>query len=322
MRGVERLRAVENNLLPLVLVAAVTGLLVPDVGVALSGLVTPLLALLMLAVAMTFDLATLRRVLRRPGVQALATGLVYGPMSLAGYALGRLAFGTGSFGLGFALVGTLPTDVSSPLLVYIARGNVALATVLNAVNTALAPILVPALFLLYTGVELDVPVGALMGQLAATVVIPTVAGVAIRTRWASRVEPVEPALSATASSAYLLLVLAVVGPSAEEILARPGMIAAAGGVALALNVFGYLLGWATTPLLSRTADRTAMLFTTSKKEFSIAAVVVFASGLPEEVALPSVVFAVVQMITSPLVAKAVARRAPACDLDHRARGGR
>lgn len=132
------MRVIENNLLPLVLVAAGVGLLVPNVGVALSGLVTPLLALLMLAVAMTFDLDTLRRVLRRPGVQALATGLVYGPMSLAGYTLGRIAFGTGPFGLGFALVGALPTDVSSPLLVYIARGNVALATVLNAINTAVA----------------------------------------------------------------------------------------------------------------------------------------------------------------------------------------
>jgi bile acid:Na+ symporter, BASS family len=309
---VERLRVVENNLLPLVLVTAVGGLLLPAAGTAISGLVTPLLALLMLAVAMTFDVATLRRVLVRPGVQVLASGLVYGPMSLAGFALGRLVFGSGSFGLGFALVGVLPTDVSSPLLVYIARGNVALATVLNAVNTALAPVLVPALFLLYTGVELEVPVLALVGSLAATVLVPTAAGVAIRTRWAARVEPAEPVLSATASIAYLLLVLAVVGPNAEQILARPGASATAVGVALALNVLGYLVAWSTWPLLAAPADRIAMLFTTSKKEFSIAAVVVFASGLPPEVAVPSVVFAVVQMTTSPLVARVIARRSSAC----------
>ncbi len=289
------------------LVAAAAGLLLPGIGVVLSGLVTPLLAVLMLAVAMTFDLSTLRRVLKRPGLQALATGLVYGPMSLAGYLLGRLVFGTSSFGLGFALVGTLPTDVSSPLLVYIARGNVALATVLNAINTALAPVLVPTLFLAYTGIELDVPVVALMGELAITVIVPTIAGVAIRTCWASRIEPAEPVLSATASSAYLLLVVAVVGPNAETILGRPGTIAAATGVALALNIFGYLLAWSSKPLLAARADRTAMLFTTSKKEFSIAAFVVFASGLPADVVVPSVVFAVVQMVTSPLVARSVAR---------------
>jgi bile acid:Na+ symporter, BASS family len=306
---IERLRAIENNLTPLVVVAAAAGLFAPSVGVALSSAVTPLLALLMLCVSLTFDLATLRTVLARPGVQALATGLVYGPMSLAGWLIGRIVFGTAPFGLGFALVGALPTDVSSPLLVLIARGNVALATVFNAVNTALAPVLVPALFLAYTGVDLDVPVLPVIGELALTVLVPTSVGVAIRTWRPARVEPAEPVLSATASTAYLLLVVAVVGPNATAILDQPATMLLVAAAALGLNVFGYLLGWAAGPLLADRADRSAMLFTVSKKEFSIAAVIVFASGLPEQVALPAVVYAVVQMLTSPLVARALARRA-------------
>jgi bile acid:Na+ symporter, BASS family len=52
-----------------------------------------------------------------------------------------------------------------------------------------------------------------------------------------------------------------------------------------------------------------MLFTVSKKEFSIAALVVVASGLPPQVALPGAVYAVVQMLTSPVVARVLARRA-------------
>lgn len=308
-RSIERLRIIEDSLTPLVVVAAALGLLVPGVGVALSTLVTPLLALLMLAVSLTFDVGTLRKVLARPGIQALATGLVYGPMSLAGFAVGRVVFGTGPFAVGFALVGALPTDVSSPLLVLIARGNVALATVLNAVNTALAPVVVPAVFLLYTGVELDVPVAPLIGELALTVLVPTIVGVAIRTWRPARIEPIEPALSAAGALTYLLLVLAVVGPNAGSILDQPGMVLLAVLAALVLNAFGYLLGWATKPLLDDAADLSAMVFTVSKKEFSIAAFMVFASGLPSEIALPAVVYAVVQMLTSPLVARALARRA-------------
>jgi bile acid:Na+ symporter, BASS family len=306
---IERLRVVERNLLPLVLVAALVGLAAPAAGVALAGAVTPLLALLMLAVSMTFDLATLRTMLARPGMQALATVLVYGPMSLVGFALGHLVFGSGPLGLGMVLVGVLPTDVSSPLLVLIARGNVALATVFNAVNTALAPILVPALFLVYTGVELDLPAARLMLELAATVLAPTVLGVALRTRFPRRIQPLEPALSAAASLAYLALVLAVVGPNAEAILAAPLIIAGVAAVALALNGAGYALAAATTPLVPARADRAALLFTVSKKEFSIAAFVVFTSGLPADVALPAVVYAVIQMLTSPLVARRLARSA-------------
>lgn len=304
----ERLRVIERHLLPLVLATTVLGLGVPGVGQALSGAITPLLALLMLCVSLTFDWRALRAVLARPGVQAVATGLVYGPMSLAGFAIGRLFFGQGPLGLGLTLVGTLPTDVSSPLLVWIARGNVALATVLNAVNTALAPFLVPALFLMLTGIELEVPVGALVGELALTVLAPTALGVTVRTLAPWRVAPVEPALSAVSSISYLALLLAVVGPNAEAVVDAPLQMMVLASAVLVLNVVGYGLGLAARPLLPERGDRVAMLFTVSKKEFSIAAFVVFASGLPADVALPAAVYAVVQMLTSPVVAAVVKRR--------------
>lgn len=305
---IERLRVIENNLAPLVVVVAIAGVALPAVGIALSALVAPLLALLLLCVSMTFDLTMLRRVLDRPGVQVLATVLVYGPMSLAGFLLGAAVFGDGPLGLGFALVGALPTDVSSPLLVLIARGNVALATVLNAVNTALAPFLVPALFLFYTGVELEVPIVPLIGELAAVVLVPTAVGVTLRTWQPARVQVIEPGLSATSSLAYLLLALAVVGPNAAAIVERPATVVVVAAVALALNAVGYLLGWAATPLLRSVGDRSALLFTVAKKEFSIAALVVAAAGLPGEVALPAVVYAIVQMVISPGVARMLAHR--------------
>ena len=303
-----RLRVIERNLLPLVLVTTAVGLAAPGAGQVLSGAITPLLALLMLCVALTFDMAALRAVLRRPGVQALATGLVYGPMSAAGFVLARLMFGHSALGLGVTLVGVLPTDVSSPLLVWIARGNVALATVLNAVNTALAPLLVPVLFLSLTGVELDMPVVALVAELALTVLVPTLVGVGLRTRFPRRVEPLEPVLSAGSSLSYLLLLLAVVGPNAEAILSAPGQMLLVTAAALALNGLGYAFALLAGPLLPAREDRVAMLFTVSKKEFSIAAFVVATSGLPTEVALPAAVYAVVQMITSPLVAGVVRKR--------------
>jgi bile acid:Na+ symporter, BASS family len=299
---------VENNLVVLVLATGAFGLAMPRIGEAVSGAVTPLLALLMFAVSLTFDAATLRAVLRRPGVQALATMLVYGPMSLAGALIAGAVFGSGPLWLGMILLGTLPTDVSSPLLVWIARGNVALATVCNAINTALAPLLVPVLFLAYTGVELDVPVVDLVVELALIVLLPTVAGVAVRTWQSARVARIEPVLSATGSLTYLALLLAVIGPNADRILAAPGTMLLIAAAALALNATGYLLAFATRSVLASRVDRTAMLFTVSKKEFSIAAFVVFASGLPAEVALPAVVYAVVQMLTSPAVAHALARR--------------
>lgn len=85
----ERLRVIERNLLPLVVLSTVVGLAAPGPASALQPVVAPLLALLMLCVSLTFDLSMVWRVLRRPGLAALATALVYGPMSLVALLLAR-----------------------------------------------------------------------------------------------------------------------------------------------------------------------------------------------------------------------------------------
>jgi len=306
---VERLRWIEQNLVLLVVTTAALGLAVPALGMSIAGIVTPLFAVLMLAVSLTFDVHDLRLVIRRPGLQVVATALVYLPMGLVGALLGRVLFGAATpFGLGQTLVGVLPTDISSPLLVLIARGNVALATVLNAVNTALAPLLVPLLFIQLTGVELTVPVTELMLELLIVIVIPTVLGVSLRTRFATRLAPAEPLLSATGSVAYLLLLLAVLGPNAETILTSGWDIVLLIAGAMLLNLVGYAIGATVRPWIRDEADRIAFLFTVSKKEFSIAAVVVVSSELPAEVAVPAVMTAIVQMITSPLAARWLSAR--------------
>lgn len=306
----ERLRVVERNLLLLVVLATAAGLVLPEIGKAIAGGLTPLFALLMLSVSLTFDVHDLQVAVRRPGLQVTAVTLVYIPMGLVGALLGRGLFGASTpYGLGQALVGVLPTDISSPLLVFIARGNVALATVLNAINTALAPLLVPLLFIALTGVELNVPVLELMIELLGVILVPTIAGVWIRTAFASTVAPAEPLFSATGSIVYLLLLLAVLGPNAETIIDSGGEILLLVTGATLLNLAGYAIGATVRPWVRNEADRIAFLFTVSKKEFSIAAIVVASSGLPAEVAIPAAVTAVVQMITSPLAARWLSIRA-------------
>ncbi|MTV27945.1 hypothetical protein FTX61_21390, partial [Nitriliruptoraceae bacterium ZYF776] len=133
--------------------------------------------------------------------------------------------------------------------------------------------------------------------------------VAIRSWQPRRIARIEPVLSATGALSYLALLLAVIGPNAEAIIDAPATMLLLAAAGLALNVSGYGLAFAARPLLAERGDRVAMLFTVSKKEFSIAAMVVFSSGLPADVALPAVIYAIVQMITSPAVASRVARSA-------------
>jgi len=305
---VRRLKILEENLLWFVLGTSVLGLVFPPLGEALFPAVGSMLAALMFFISLTFDASAVKRVLKRPGWQVLATFLVYGPMALAGALIGRLFFGSGNLAIGQALVGALPTDVSAPLLVLLGRGNVALAAVLNAVNTALAPFVVAPLFLLLTGVRLEVPLAELMMELALIILAPLVAGVFLRSRFPEKVMSFDPLYSFGSSLAYLLLLLAVVGPNAETILEYGAYGVVIFAAQLALNLVGYALGGAAGLLASERQTRVALLFTVSKKEFSIAAAVVAASGLPEEVLIPAVFYAVAQMTTSPLAVRLLNRR--------------
>lgn len=305
-----RLKVLEENLLWFVLGATALGLVLPALGEALYPLVGPLLALLMFFVSLTFDASDIKRVLKRPSWQVLATFLVYGPMALAGALIGRLFFGSfaaSPLAVGQALVGALPTDVSAPLLVLLGRGNVALAAVLNAVNTALAPFVVPPLLLLLTGIRFEVPLAELMLELALIILVPLAAGVFLRSRFPRAVSGLDPLYSFGSSLTYLLLLLAVVGPNAGTILDYGLYALVILAAQLALNLTGYALGSSTKCLTDSRETQIAFLFTVSKKEFSIAAAVVVASGLPEEVLIPAVIFAVVQMLTSPLAVRLLNR---------------
>ncbi|MTV29014.1 bile acid:sodium symporter family protein, partial [Nitriliruptoraceae bacterium ZYF776] len=134
-------------------------------------------------------------------------------------------------------------------------------------------------------------------ELVLIVVVPTVIGVWLRTRFlegVSRFDFVWPALG---SVLYLALLLAVVGPNAETILGYGWYALVIALAALALNLFGYAVGMTARIFTKDRGELIAYLFTCSKKEFSIAAAFVAASGLPSEIAVPAAFFAVIQMIT-------------------------
>ena len=298
---------VEAHLVWFVMFVAGVGLLFPATGIMLKFAIGPLLALLMLIISLTFDAHAVRIVFRKPSRQLLALGLVYGPMSIAGWLTGRLFFGSGPLAAGQTLLGTLPTDVSSPLLVLMAKGNVALAAVFNAVNTALCPFIVPFLFLWLTGLQLDVPLGSIILELTLIVLLPTVIGVSLRTRFSAFFARHDSAYAGIGSILYLLILLAVVGPNATTIIGYGWYAFVIAGAALCLNLIGYLVGMSSRLLTSDRKEVITYLFTVSKKEFSIAAAFVAASGLPSEIAIPAAFFAVIQMITSPIAAKILAR---------------
>jgi BASS family bile acid:Na+ symporter len=303
----EKLQVVENNLLPLVIVTTFIALFLPEMGDILKVTVSPMLALLMFFISLTFDFSELKEAMKKPGLLLLTILLVFLPMAVIGLGIGTLFF-TGDLVIGQTIVGSLPTDVSAPLLVYLGKGNVALASLMNGIVTGLSPFILPPLLLFLTGIEFQIPVQSMIIELTLIIIVPLFLGVLIRTKF-SLIKTYEPVYSFSSSLLYLGLLFVVVADSSETILSYSiGMILLLFIAQLLLNGAGYLIGWLTKPVNKSAEDLIAVLFTVSKKEFSIAAAIVYTAGLPEVMLIPATFYAVLQMITSPLVVKILNRR--------------
>lgn len=310
-------RWLERRLLLGVLVTTGAGLALPPLGNVLLPAVPPLLAALMLVISLTFDWRAVRAAVTKPLVMLLTVVLVFGPMSLLGYGLGRGLYVDGHLAAGQALVGALPTDVSAPMLVLLARGNVALAAVLNTLVTGLSPFLVPPLFLGLTGITLEVPLVQVIVELAALILVPTMVGVTLRSRHPDLVSRWDDAYPGMSALIYLLLLLAVVAGNAGTLLGLGATALLLVLGQLVLNLAGYALAGLCVPWIRKRGERVALLFTVSKKEFSIAAAFVVTSQLPDVVAIPAVFYAVVQMITSPLAVRLLHRIWPVTERGER-----
>ena len=305
-------RLLERMFFPILVLVVCAGLIVPAPGRALGGLVIPLFTAMMFAVSLTFHVDDVRRVVREPLPLALAALLVFVPLPLVARAVAPALFGPGALALGFILLAALPTDISAPLFTAIGGGTTALTAVINAVVTALSPVVLPIWFLALTGLRLEVPVATLVLELVVVVIAPTVLGVGVRTRWPD-VGALDALWQAAAAAVYLLLVGIVVSQDARHLDGLP-LLLTAGVVAgvLAVNLAGYALGllpWLFSP--RRAGDRLAYALAVGEKEFSIAVAVVYAAGLDRALLVPAVVAAVVQVVTATLLAR-LARR-------HRAR---
>jgi BASS family bile acid:Na+ symporter len=302
MMKLEKLQVVENNLLPLVIVTTFVALFLPAMGEILKVTVSPMLALLMFFISLTYDYTELKEAMKKPKILFVSVLLVFIPMSLIGLGIGKLLFNE-ELAVGQTLVGSLPTDVSAPLLVYLGKGNVALASLMNGVVTGLSPLILPPLLLFLTGIEFQIPIIEMMIQLILIIVVPMTLGVLARTKL-SFVSKYETIYSFSSSLLYLALLFVVVADSAETILSFSiVMILLLFTAQLVLNMSGYFIALLTKPIVKNKKDLVAVLFTVSKKEFSIAAAIVYTAGLPETMLIPAVFYAVLQMITSPLVVR-------------------
>ncbi len=199
-----------------------------------------LLMLVMFGMGATLTFADFRRVLLRPAPVLAGIGLHYLVMPLAAFLLARLLAMPPELTAGMILVGSVASGTSSTVMVYLSRGDVALAVTIGALSTLVGVVATPLLTWLYVGDAVPVNVMGMLLSILQIVVLPVTLGLLLNHFARPVVRAVEPALPLISILAILTIISAVVAGSAGSI-ASVGLVVLVG--VILHNAIGLLGGY-------------------------------------------------------------------------------
>lgn len=223
------------------LLASLLALWEPALFTWFSGpLITAGLAVIMLGMGLTLEPADFGRVVSDRRLVVLGAVLQYTVMPLAGWGIARLFELPTPFAVGLILVACCPGGTASNVVTFLARADVPLSVAMTAASTLLAALMTPSLTALLASSRIDVPAAGLFQSTAQVVVLPVVAGLAMR-RWAPRLtSAILPAAPLVAVLMITLIVASIIGAGRDEILAAGLRLVAA---VFLLHSVGFAVGY-------------------------------------------------------------------------------
>jgi BASS family bile acid:Na+ symporter len=202
-----------------------------------------LLQIAMFGMGATLTIEDFRRVLRMPKAVFIGAVLQFSVMPFLGWGLSRLLGLPAELTLGMVLLGASPGGISSNVITYLAKGNVALSVSMTAVSTLLAPIMTPLMVYVYARETVEVDYFKMFLSILNTVVVPVALGlIANGLMKRFRIDPMRSEkFLALVSMVAICGICGLIAAKSQSQIVKVGMVLLV-GVTLH-NLLGYLLGY-------------------------------------------------------------------------------
>ncbi len=240
MKSLEKFGAfVSKNMALIVVICSAVALIWPASFKWAAPQITTLLGIAMFGMGMTLKVEDFREIFRRPRDVLIGVLAQFTIMPLLAYGLAT-AFGLpAELAAGMIIVGTCPGGMSSNVMTFLARGDLALSVSMTMVSTLLAPFITPLLTWALAGAWVDVSLAAMMMSIVKVVVAPILLGLVINRLFGSTVKRIVKILPLVSIVAILLIVVGVVSVNSARILETGLLIFI---VVILHNLGGYGLG--------------------------------------------------------------------------------
>ncbi|MGL5512825.1 MAG: bile acid:sodium symporter family protein [Sporomusa sp.] len=300
MPVLERIAVLITKLFPLWLILfSGVAFIYPDTLKTQGSLVTYLLGIIMLGMGLSMSVGDFKLVLSRPKDVIIGIVLRYSIMPLVGFGVAKLLGLPPALAAGLILVGCCPSGTASNVMSFLAKADTALSVTVSSFNIILAPILLPAMFLLLAGAEVHVNVQAMFMDVVVIVLGPVITGMLLRglfNNFVNRVMKIVPVISVIA----IIWAIAIVVAMSAANLATVALIAFA---AVALhNACGLALGYGSSKLLGLGERQARAVTFEIGIEMSGLAVVLAIAHLEPLAAVPGAIFSVWHNLTGSMLA--------------------
>lgn len=281
----------------------------------LSGLIIPLVQLIMFGMGVSMSLSDFAAVVRSPKGVLIGVVAQFLIMPSLGYLIARTSGFPPEVAAGIVLIGCSPSGLASNVMSYLAKANVPLSLTVTSVTTLIAPFVTPLLMERLAGTYIQIDPFKMMLDIAKMILLPIGAGLLVnrlfrgRTAWMDRVMP----LLSMASIAMIIVVITAAGR--DSLLSiGPQLI----GWVLVHNLAGYALGYVSARVLRMPErDCRTVALEVGMQNGGLASGIAKELGKIATVGLAPAVFGPLMNITGSVLASYWHRRPPASDGERR-----
>jgi BASS family bile acid:Na+ symporter len=230
------------------LLASLLALYHPPLFTWFTGPLIPIgLAVIMLGMGVTLELADFQRVTRHYRVITLGVVLQYTVMPFMGWSVAWALDLPTPLAVGLILVACCPGGTASNVISFLARADVPLSVVMTAVSTILAVVMTPSMTALLASSRIEVPAAGLLISTVQVVILPIVIGVLLKRYAPGLTARILPAAPLAAVITITLIVASIMGAGKQEIIeAGPRLLVAV----FLLHAGGFLLGYVLSRAIS------------------------------------------------------------------------
>ncbi|BCB02722.1 bile acid:sodium symporter family protein [Bacillus sp. KH172YL63] len=282
-----------------VILVAGVAYLVPAPFLSLGSYITILLGVVMFGMGLTLKPVDFQLILKKPLPVITGVTAQFLIMPLGALLIAYLLRLPDELAAGLVLLGSVPGGTSSNVMVYLARGNLALSVAMTSLSTLLAPILTPLILLALAGQWLPVDPVAMFLSIVQVIILPITIGLVLRKLFPATVEKSLGVVPLISVLAIMIIVSAVVSANVENIAASGALIFTA---VMLHNLFGLGLGYGTGSLMKLDEGSRRAISIEVGMQNSGLGVALASAHFGPLAALPSVIAAVWHNISGPILA--------------------